>query len=90
MFPVSARDARLAAKKFVYGIEIDGQYIAFEEKYLKKRTPMVESFGKRTLEVSFKNGKVIARDKKTGDEFSVLRGYWFAWYAFHPETQLRN
>jgi hypothetical protein len=90
MFPVAAQDARLANKKFVYGIEIDGQYIAFEEKYLKKRSPMVESFGTRTLEVIYKNGLVTARDKKTGDTFSVLRSYWFAWYAFHPETQLRH
>jgi hypothetical protein len=90
MFPVAAQDARLAAKKFVYGIEIDGQYIAFEESYLKKRSPMVESFGLRTLEVTYKHGKVTARDKKTGDTFSVLRGYWFAWYAFHPDTHLRH
>lgn len=90
MFPVSARDARLAAKKFVYGIEIDNEFIAFEEKYLKKRSPLVESFGKRTLQVAYDKGKVTATDKKTGEQFNVLRVYWFAWYAFHPETHLRN
>lgn len=90
VFPVAVEDARLAAKQFVYGIEIDDKFIAFEEKYLKKRSPMVESFGKRTLKVTFEKGKVTAIDKKTGDDFSVLRVYWFAWYAFHPTTQLRN
>jgi len=90
MFPVAVEDARLSAKKVVYGIEVDGQYIAYEESYLKKRTPMVESFGKRTLKVSYSGGKVSALDKKTGESFDVLRVYWFAWYAFHPETQLRN
>lgn len=90
MFPVTAEDARLATKQVVYGIEIDGEYIAFEEKYLKKRTPLVESFGKRTLQVSYKNGRALAIDKKTGDKFNVLRVFWFAWFAFHPETQLRN
>ncbi len=90
MFPVSIADARLAAKTFVYGIEVDGKYIAYESEYLKKRTPMIESFGKHTLMVSFKNGKVLARDKKNGEEFDVLGGYWFAWFAFHPDTKLRN
>lgn len=90
MFSVAAADARLAKKQFVYGIEVDGQYIAFEDSYLKKRSPMVESFGKRTLMVSYNSGKVSAVDKKTGDQFNVLRVYWFAWFAFHPETQLRN
>ena len=90
MFPVAVEDARLPAKTIVYGIEIDGKTIAFEKEYLKKRTPMVESFGKRTLMVSFKDGKVTAVDKKTGDAFNVLRVFWFAWYAFHPETILRH
>lgn len=90
MFPVAVADARLAAKQVVYGIEVDGQYIAFEDSYLKKRTPMVESFGKRILKVSYNGGKVFAEDKKTGENFDVLRLYWFAWFAFHPETQLRN
>lgn len=90
MFPVAVEDARLPSKTVVYGIEIDGAFIAFEEEYLKKRTPMIESFGKRTLKVSYQNGKAIAVDKKTKEQFNVLRVYWFAWYAFHPETQLRN
>jgi len=90
MFPVSAKDARLAAKKFVYGIEVDGKFIAYESEYLKKRTPLVESFGKRTLMVTFANGEASAIDKKTNQEFDVLGGYWFAWFAFHPKTQLRH
>ena len=90
MFPVSAADARLATKQIVYGVEVDGKFIAFEESYLKKRSPMVESFGKRILKVSFSAGKVTAIDKKTNESFDVLRVYWFAWFAFHPETLLRN
>ncbi len=90
MFPVAIADARLAAKQVVYGIEVDGEFIAYEDSYLKKRSPMVESFGKRTLMVSHAGGKVRAVDKKTGETFDVLRVYWFAWFAFHPETQLRN
>ena len=90
MFPVSLSDARLAAKQYVYGIEIDGTYIAFEENTLISQTPMVESYGSRILKVSYENGEVTAIDKKTGDRFEALRLYWFAWYAFHPTTELRN
>lgn len=90
MFPVAIADARLAAKKVVYGVEVDGKYIAYESEYLKKRSPMVESFGDRTLAVAYEKGMVSAKDKKTGEQFDVLRVYWFAWFAFHPDTQLRN
>lgn len=90
MYPVAARDSRLAAKKFVYGVEIDGTFIAYEEKNLIKNSPMVESYGQYTLQVTYDKGKATAIDKKTGKEFNVLRAYWFAWYAFHPETQLRD
>ena len=51
---------------------------------------MVESFGDRTLMVSYEKGMVTAKDKKTGEQFDTLRLYWFAWFAFHPDTQLRN
>ncbi|TQV81052.1 DUF3179 domain-containing protein [Aliikangiella coralliicola] len=90
MFPVTAADARLANKKLVYGIEIDQKFIAIEEEYLKKRSPYVESVGKRTLSVTYKNGQAIAVDKKTGETLKTLRLYWFAWYAFHPDTELRH
>lgn len=90
MFPVAAEDARLNAKQIVFGLEIDGQYIAYEESYLKKRSPLVETFGPYTLQVSYQNGRAVALDKKSGKSFGTMRVYWFAWYAFHPETRLRN
>jgi len=90
MFPVSLTDARLATKKWVYGIEIDDSYIAFEEQYLKETTPIVESYGKHILQVTYKNGKATAIDKRTNEPFKVIRSYWFAWFAFHPDTQLRK
>ncbi len=90
MFPVSLTDARLATKKWVYGIEIDDSFVAFEEEYLKDNTPIVESYGKHILVVTYKNGSATAIDKRTNEQFNVIRSYWFAWFAFHPETQLRN
>ena len=90
MFPVAIEDARLSSKQFVYGIEIDDSFIAFEEDNLIKNSPMVESYGKRILQVTYKDGKATAMDKKTGETFNALRVYWFAWFAFHPETILRN
>ena len=91
IFPVNATDTRLAAKAFVFGIEIDGMHFSYEESYLVKHSPVIESFADRVLRITIDDvGEVIAKDKKTGETFNVLRNYWFAWYAFYPKTYLRK
>ncbi|WP_196137205.1 DUF3179 domain-containing protein [Aliikangiella sp. G2MR2-5] len=90
MFPVSATDARLAGKTFVYGIEIEGRYLALEETYLKRKRFHVETFADRVIRVELEKGQVKAFEAKTQEEFKVIRLYWFAWFAFHPTTELRK
>ena len=34
------------------------------------------------------SGNVNVTNRKTGEEIIEVRGFWFAWYAFHPETEL--
>ena len=34
------------------------------------------------------DGRIIITDKDTGKEIIKEEDMWFAWYAFHPETEL--
>jgi hypothetical protein len=34
------------------------------------------------------SGMVMITNLDTGEEIVKERGFWFAWYAFHPETDL--
>ena len=33
-------------------------------------------------------GTISVTNIDTGAEIVAERGFWFAWYAFHPETEL--
>ena len=34
------------------------------------------------------DGIVTMTDKASGETYSPVRLYWFAWFTFHPETEL--
>jgi len=37
-----------------------------------------------------KSGSVAFIDEKTNKSINRERSFWFAWYAFHPDTALYN
>ena len=91
LFPVSNRNKILPAKAPVIGVEINGQYKAYPMYAIPDYTAFV-------MEDEF-NGQLlqIHRDKASNTAFITdLAGqlipatttYWFAWSAFHPETEL--
>lgn len=88
MFPVENEDNRVHPKTIVFGIEVEGKYIAFRESDLIKGDIETE-FNSVPLKVSRDEAgivKIIRTD--TGEEIVKERSMWFAWYAFHPETKL--
>lgn len=89
-FPVNARSARYHPKERVIGIEIDGSFKAYPFAELAKvKSPLKERFAGRKLIVSFdvesRSGEV--RDG-SGKLLPSINSFWFAWYAFHPETEV--
>ncbi|MFT5716146.1 MAG: hypothetical protein ACJAWS_001366 [Oleiphilaceae bacterium] len=89
-FPVSHTDKRYHPKEVVVGVEIDGKFKAY---------PFVElAKGTRVLEDMFQGEKLIieyyaeARSAKVMNESKVelpsLTAFWFAWVAFHPESNV--
>lgn len=91
MFPVSGTDDRLHPKSVVFGAFIDGRYVAYSERLLEKEPEVRDRLGDRQLVVNLNDdGSVTIRDVATDESFIPIRLFWFAWFAFHPETEVRD
>lgn len=88
-FPVENKDDSLHPKNVVYGIVINGKYKAYREDDLKKAPKIEDKFNNANLIIERSNeGIVTIKNKDTNENIVPVRSFWFAWYAFHPETEL--
>jgi len=89
IFGVDNEDDRVHPKTPVVGIEVNGAFQAYRESDLKE-TPVIEdSVGGVSIKVErMDDGKIIITNQDTGEEIVKERDFWFAWYAFHPDTDL--
>jgi hypothetical protein len=90
MFPVSHRDPRLPEKELVLGIERDGAAIAFPLASLDAQArPVRARVGPEDVFVYWfrDSWTAFATDLK-GRPIPATIAYWFAWSAFHPDTQV--
>ncbi|MDJ0938170.1 MAG: DUF3179 domain-containing protein [Woeseiaceae bacterium] len=87
MFPVGKRDDRVHPKSVVFGFEFDGRSLAYTEKLLQQQgTYTHELDGKAVAVTLADDGRV---ELTTGGEtYAPIRLFWFAWYTFHPDTEL--
>jgi len=90
-FPLSASSGRYHPKERVLGLEIDGLYKAypFAELSRTQEAEINDSFAGRRLVVRFDQAAESARVfDENGRELASVTGFWFAWYAFHPSTEV--
>jgi hypothetical protein len=90
MFAPTTQDARLSPKAWVLGVESHGKFKAYPFSTLEEVGPaFLDSFNGKNYVVCWdeqaRSAKVV--DQK-GKPFPTLTAYWFAWYAFHPETEV--
>lgn len=89
-FSVREQDRRYHPKEWVLGIEIDGQFKAYPFVELEKSSGSVRDTlaGKDvvvTYDSDHRTAMVIDDD---GNILPTIMAYWFAWYAFHPDTKV--
>ena len=91
-FSVENEDDSIHAKTVIYGIEVDGVYKAYleddvvlEEGYVEDEVNGVSIVLERE-----DDGTVTITNTETGEEIVKERDFWFAWYAFHPDTLVYN
>jgi len=89
LFPVENEDSSVHPKTVIFGIEIDGAYKAYREDDVINNQPIIDTLGETEIKITRdKSGIVKVIKVDTNEEIVKERDFWFAWYAFHPETQL--
>ena len=89
LFPVSLKDARRKPKQLVHGMELNGKAFAVTEDYLQRHSTATQAVSGHVVRITRDNdGSVAAINVDTKEYVAITRVYWFAWYAFHPRTQL--
>jgi hypothetical protein len=88
-FPVGNEDNRLHAKAVVFGVEVNGEYAAYPESELKKGGTIEDTLGGIPIRLDRDDiGIITIRKTNSNEQIAYERDFWFAWFAFHPETKL--
>jgi hypothetical protein len=89
LFPVENEDNSVHPKTVIFGIEINGTYKAYKEKDVIEFQPITDTIGETKIKITRDISGIVRIIKvDTDKEIIKERDFWFAWYAFHPETQL--
>ena len=87
--PIENEDDRLFEKAIVFGIEIGDKTKAYPEEELKKNPNFTDEFvGKKLEIIRNQDGSVRIKNLTDGGKIVPEIGFWFAWAAFHPDTEL--
>ena len=88
-FPVENRDDRLHPKTAVIGIEVNGTSAAYPEHDLDTLGVIEDRVGGLRVRLERdSDGCVRVTCPTTGEVLSSQQSFWFAWIAFHPDTEL--
>lgn len=90
-FPVNARSRRYHPKERVLGVEVAGQFKAYPFAELAQLSTgkVTEQVAGRRISVHFDAEHQSARAlDRNGDLLPATTSFWFAWYAFHPDTEV--
>jgi hypothetical protein len=87
-FPVKAHDERFHAKELVLGVVADGKARAYLGSLLTREGGWVEDvFRGRKIQIDYSSDLSVFR-WEAPDDVEVTEAYWFAWKAFHPDTDV--
>ncbi|MBW2995385.1 DUF3179 domain-containing protein [Candidatus Woesearchaeota archaeon] len=88
-FPVEATDDRVHPKTVIFGIEVNGKYKAYKEDDLIALGSITDNVNGINIEIERDNAGIVKiTNTDTNQEIVKERDFWFAWYAFHPDTDL--
>lgn len=89
LFGVKELNRALHIKAVVYGIEVNGQTKAYPEEVIRQKSVVNDTVGGVSIKVELlDSGEVRVTNAKTGEAVIPIRLFWFAWAAFHPDTEL--
>jgi hypothetical protein len=87
-FEVKAQDRRFHAKEMALGVVVNGKARAYLGSIATGAGGRItDTLGGRKIEIEYDSGTALFRWKADPD-VDVTESYWFAWKAFHPETEI--
>lgn len=94
MFAVQHRDDRVYMKEWVLGLRLGGQAKAYPFERLARqvdaRGRLRDQLGGQAVEIRYdrNHGSAEAFVDIQGQALPAVMAFWFAWAAFHPQTEL--
>ncbi len=90
MFPVGDVRRDLSPKERILGIEVGNHTKAFSLDWLRKHPGVYDDIvGNLAIQIEVSPaGEVVAVRNKQGKPIAATYAYWFAWQAFHPNTEV--
>jgi len=88
-FPVEGSSDVIHPKTVVFGINVDGVYKAYKEDDLIENGMIEDTVNDVEITVTRDDAGIVMITRGDNEEEIIKeRDFWFAWYAFHPETGL--
>lgn len=88
IFPVAASDPRYHAKELVLGLSAGGVQRAYLGSVVTRAGSSVDDeLAGRKVHVDYQT-ETGTFEWDVPDDVEVVEAYWFAWKAFHPDTQI--
>lgn len=89
-YPVAAKDERYHAKELVVGVTVDGISRAYLGSIVTAHGGSVsDEIAGRRIRMLYDSPRAVFT-WEVPDGVEPLESYWFAWKAFHPDTQIWN
>jgi uncharacterized protein DUF3179 len=89
MFAVANTSDAIRPKSVVFGFDLGDRAIAIVESALQPSSTIDREVEGQDYGFSLaEDGTVTMTDRVSGDVYPSVRSFWFAWYTFHPETEL--
>jgi hypothetical protein len=83
--------AQYHPKEWVMGVEVDGVFKAYPFSELEEagKKEFADTVNGKTLVINWdsinRSANVVTEE---GEQMASISAFWFAWYAFHPDTQV--
>ncbi len=89
MFPVRPINRQLALKDKVLGVWDESSSVAFPvSKFRGKSLEFRYALGEKQMTIAYDGSSKTLRIVRADEGLNWAHSFWFAWYAFHPDTQV--
>lgn len=86
-FPLAARSDKFETKKIVYGIKHNGEELAVPKAEFRQVGEDTVALGGESVTLKY-NEKLDVVQAFADEELPAIPVYWFAWYAYYPDTKV--